>query len=65
MPSNNMEEMLPPRVNIFMASLKILDKQKYTNSVLALVMVGFFNIVGNVFNYIQRIPAFLSLLVKS
>ena len=42
MPSDNMEEMLPPRLNIFLASLKILDEQKYTNIVLALVMVGFY-----------------------
>ena len=42
MPSDNMEEMLPPRLNSFLASLKILDEQKYTNIVLALVMVGFY-----------------------
>ena len=36
-----MEEILPPRVNIFLDSLKNLDEQKYTNILLALVMVGF------------------------
>lgn len=35
-----MEDILPPKVNIFLASLKIMDEQKYTNIVLALVMVG-------------------------
>jgi mannitol-specific phosphotransferase system IIBC component len=40
-----MEEILPSRVNIFLASLKSLDEQKYTNIVLALVMVGFY-IIG-------------------
>jgi hypothetical protein len=37
-----MEDILPPKVNIFMASLKIIDEEKYTNIVLALVMVGFY-----------------------
>ena len=67
MPSDNMEEMLPPRVNIFLTSLKILDEEKYTNIVLALVMVSFFIIhqMGqNVFNNIQISPAFPSILLK-
>ena len=61
-----MEEILPPNVNIFLASLKILDEQKYTNIVLALVMVGFYIAVavGNVFNSIQMIHALPSILPK-
>ena len=47
MPSKNMAEILPPRVNIFLESLKQMDEQKYTNIVLALVMVSFYITLKN------------------